>query len=95
LKKLLCLGFTLIVLTACEQETAMVAQYRCDNGVSIRVEFKGGKQVTIISEAGNLTLPRVESASGVKYEAEGVIFLSKGVDAGYSVPGQAPTVCRR
>jgi membrane-bound inhibitor of C-type lysozyme len=59
------------------------------------VEFKDGKQVTISNENGSITLPRVEAAAGVKYELEGVIFWSRGIDAAYTAPGMASTMCRR
>lgn len=83
--------------SACKQENIMRATYRCENGMTIGVAFKDGKQVMITLEDGTETiLPRIEAASGARYEGGDMEFWSKGVEAAWK-PGRGapPTMCRR
>lgn len=75
----------------------MRATYRCDNGMTIGVAFKDGKQVMITLEDGSESvLPRIEAASGARYEGDDMEFWSKGVEAAWKPgKGRPPTMCRR
>lgn len=85
-----------LLLSACKEEVASHAVYLCPSGLAIDAVFTGGKSVEISVGESSIVLPRVESASGAKYEGEGIVFWSKGRDALYTpVAGGEPITCRR
>lgn len=85
-------------LAGCNQENIVHARYQCEGGKVVNASFIDGKHVDITLDEVTHRIPRVEAASGVKYELpdEGKLFWSKGIDALY-IPqtGAAPLVCRR
>ena len=84
-------------LSACKVEEPMShSQYICPNNVVLDTTFRNGKVVEIAQGEDIITLNRVESASGAKYEGGGMVFWSKGRDAQYSAQdGAEPVDCRR
>lgn len=85
-------------LVACDNGDAVSkSRYSCPGNLWIEATFSGGKQVEIDIEGRKIILPRVESASGVRYETEdGQFFWSKGKDAQFvEKQGAAPISCQR
>jgi membrane-bound inhibitor of C-type lysozyme len=86
----------LLFLAACEQETVSSSRYICAGNKWIETTFKDGKSVEIETEGEVIVLPRVESASGAKYELDDMMFWSKGRDAQFTEkPGMQPISCQR
>lgn len=86
------------MLAACDQQSVAHARYQCEDGRALNASFVNGEYVDITFEEMTYRIPRIEAASGAKYEVteEGRIFWSKGVDALFILSkGAAPLKCRR
>lgn len=56
--------------------------YRCAGGATFTAwHYQGGDSVAVEVPRWRRVLPRVEAASGTKYESAGVVFWSKGDSA--------------
>lgn len=87
---LLAAGF----LSGCNQPAVTKATYACAGNMVLETTFTNGKTLEIKTEGEVLTLTRAESASGAKYEAEGLEFWSKGKDATFKSKA-GTTNCQR
>jgi membrane-bound inhibitor of C-type lysozyme len=95
MKNIFCLCLALF-LVSCNQNRTAHAAYSCEKGISFKVEFSNGEKVVLTDNNNSVTLLRVESSSGAKYENEGVMFETMGVDAAYIPRKDAKALrCRR
>lgn len=81
-------------LSACNQDVVTKATYACAGNMLLETTFTNGKTLEIQTEGEILLLTRAESASGAKYEAEGLEFWSKGKDATFKSKA-GTTNCQR
>lgn len=87
-----------VILSACNQENIVHARYQCEGGRVLDASFVNGEYVEINFDEMTYKIPRVEAASGAKYEVgeEGRMFWSKGIDALFILhKGAVPLKCRR
>lgn len=91
----LLISFILLISACKEQSTVAVAKYSCEDNRVITTTFRDGTFVDIVDGDISITLKRVESASGAKYEGEGTVFWSKGIDAVYEPKPGMQIGCRR
>jgi membrane-bound inhibitor of C-type lysozyme len=56
-------------------------QYKCDEGKAFQAEYRSNSTVQTIFGSKVLTLPQVESASGIRYSDGSVTLYSKGEGA--------------
>lgn len=87
-----------IMLSACNQENVAHARYQCEGGRVLNASFVNGEYVEISYDDMTYRIPRVEAASGAKYEIseDGRVFWSKGIDAMFVLhKGETPLKCRR
>ena len=65
-----------------------VEDYRCEGGRHARVELdRNGKGLTLTMGGRSMDLPRIASATGAAYAANGVRFWNKGPKARLTVDG--------
>lgn len=74
-------------VTACKQDVVSQVSYSCADKKTIKTTFTNGEMVDIVDGETTIRLPRVESASGAKYEGDEAVFWVKGKDAQYT-PGK-------
>ena len=91
------LSMACALLAGCKKEDIVShARYKCVDGSAVKMTFRNGQQVEIETPDGVVTLPRVESDSGAKYEGDGLMVWVKGKDAQYTVKaGTEPVKCIR
>lgn len=94
-KTLALLSVAALGLVACEQNSSVRGTYRCERGVVLDVVFSDGQKVDVKSANGAYTLMRVERTTGVQYEGDDSIFISRGVEATFAESGHKPVRCRR
>ena len=96
-KALLIMSVAGMLAAGSDEQVSSTSHYVCPGNLAIDVTFRGGKQVEIDLDGEVITLPRVKSESGAKYESDdGQIFWSMGKDAQFSEkPGVAPISCQR
>ncbi len=98
ISRALALSLFALLLAGCNQETVAHARYQCDGGHVVNASFVNGEYVDVTYEEMTYRIPRVEAASGAKYEVaeDGRLFWSKGIDALFVLTKGTPTLkCRR
>lgn len=87
-----------LALGACNQEAVSHATYQCETGQIVNATFTDGKHVSVEMAGKNYSIPRVQSASGAKYESPetGTVFWSKGMDINFVEFKDGPVLkCQR
>lgn len=71
--------------------------YLCTAGIDLQVLFDGTRDVAVVTEFGQIsvTLPRVPSGSGFRYESNGYSFAGQRDNATWSRPGLYDAFCGR
>jgi membrane-bound inhibitor of C-type lysozyme len=70
--------------------------YRCADGRVAMAEFiEGIDEIGLRVGRINAVLEPTRAASGVRYQAGGVVFWTKGDEATLETPGAAPTICQQ
>ena len=88
--------FLALLLASCNQQKVAHASYHCANDAVFKVEFSNGEKAILTIDDNPTTLIRVDSSTGAKYENEGVILETMGVDATYTPRKNAkPINCKR
>lgn len=63
------------------EQVVSTASYLCRDGKTIDATYKTYSVILTLSDTRGLALPQVVSGSGVRYEKEGIVFVSKGTNA--------------
>jgi membrane-bound inhibitor of C-type lysozyme len=62
-------------------ESTATEAYLCRGGKSITADYEGETVTLTLSDTRAFVLPQAVSASGIRYEKDGVIFTAKGANA--------------
>lgn len=89
LLSLVCLGSVLPVRSS----TADTLTYRGEDGGTLVFSLLANERARVARGDAQWSLPHVPSASGAKYESQGILFWSKGDDATFEQEGKS-TACR-
>ncbi|MFN4008745.1 MAG: MliC family protein [Pannonibacter sp.] len=71
--------------------------YLCTAGIDLQVQFDGARDIAVVTEFGQIsvTLPRVPSGSGFRYESGGYSLAGQRDNATWSRPGLYDAFCAR
>jgi hypothetical protein len=70
-----------------------VSNFTCEDGSELRVTFTPDQAVVEQEGYVTLTLPSRVSGSGYRYNAEGAELRGRSIDARWTRPGAAETLC--
>lgn len=94
------LGFAAILaLTACQTPCPAVntgptvSNFTCEDGSSLRVTFTPSQAVVEQEGYVTLTLPSQGAGSGYRYAASGAELRGRAIEATWTRPGAAETLC--
>jgi membrane-bound inhibitor of C-type lysozyme len=62
-------------------EVVATASYLCRDGKTIEASYTVDSAILTLSDTRALVLPQTQSASGIRYEKDGAVFVSKGDNA--------------
>ncbi len=84
-----------LLITGCAASGADVVRYECERGGPLEVEYHRDEASFVLAGRRH-RLPRVPSASGERWERDGVLLWTKGEEATVSIGDQVVAWgCRR